>query len=233
VVEHLVLMRAQEGAAPEAMEAVLDSLWSLQYMVPGVMCAAAAPVSTWNQPGAATGSSAPYTHLVHFRLGSLQALQQFTSHPLYSRTLAEAADPMCSCMRQVSFQGMLPKDMEALFKRGDQLETGWLQVLLLGPGPTQPLDAGAFVSRLAQLAEAGSPAGAQATHGPPLPGLEQASGVHHILMVHFAAQEDMQQYWDTAACQALAACDVRLPVQLQASIAGSISPADAANSTAF
>ena len=54
------LSQAKATAKPEACEAALDSLWSLQYMSPGILCAFAGAAGSH---GLAAGSS----HTAHFR----------------------------------------------------------------------------------------------------------------------------------------------------------------------
>ena len=58
VVERVALFRVPRGAAEGAAEAMLDSLWSLQYQVRGVMCATA---------GEALEADRPFTHALHMR----------------------------------------------------------------------------------------------------------------------------------------------------------------------
>jgi hypothetical protein len=45
VIEYLLLLQAKSGSDPEEMEVLLDSLWSLQYMVPSIMYASAGNIT--------------------------------------------------------------------------------------------------------------------------------------------------------------------------------------------
>lgn len=241
VVELLWLLKAKSDADPEQIEVLLDSLWSLQYMVPaGILCAAAGPVVSCTTYPCATQQlqqlmsaeqqqqpkgqwQCGFTHAVHFRLANRLKLEHLMAHPLMASS-RDAVAELCTDHAQLVFEGMVTKRLEALFRRGEEFESGVEHILLLQPGANGGLGADDFLSQLAGLAESSVAGGIQASHGAVISCVHAAAT--HVLMVRFAAPQQVQQLLGTPACAAVIAADPRVPVVAVASLSISIQPTE-------
>lgn len=254
VVELLWLLKARSDADPAQVEVLLDSLWSLQYMVPaGILCAAAGPVVSCvaynpseeqqqqeqEQQSQASSSEQQqpqqqqqqykdsaqcgFTHAVHFRLASRLHLEHLMAHPLMASSRDQVAD-MCTDHAQLVFEGMVTKRLEALFRRGEEFESGVEHVLLLQPGANGGLGADAFLAQLAELAESSVAGGIQASHGAVISCVHAAAT--HVLMTRFAVMQQVQQLLSTPACAAVVAADPRVPVVAVSCLSISIQPTE-------
>lgn len=256
VVELLWLLKARPDAEPEDIEVLLDSLWSLQYMVPaGILCASAGPVVSCvpydpssssssdqeareqqqQQEQTVDSSNQPqqqqqkgrwqcgFTHAVHFRLSSRLHLEHLMVHPLMSSS-SDAVASLCTDHAQLVFEGMVTKRLEALFRRGEEFESGVEHVLLLQPGANGGLGADAFLDQLAELAESSVAGGIQASHGAVISCVHAAAT--HVLMTRFASLQQVQQLLSTPACAAVIAADPRVPVVAVTGLAISIQPTE-------
>lgn len=239
MVEFLWLLKARPDAAAEQVEALLDSLWSLQYLVPaGILCASAGPVVSCvayqqqqqelgqqQQQSAQAPSSwqCGFTHAVHFRLGNRASLEHLLVHPLMASS-RDAVDALCSAASQLVFEGMVAKRLEALFRRGEEYEAGVEHVLLLQPGAGGGAGADEFLSNLASLAESSVAGGIQASHGAVISCVHAAAT--HVLMTRFAGMGQVQQLIGTPACAAVVGGDARVPVVAVASLCISIAPTE-------
>jgi hypothetical protein len=102
VVEYLLLLQADGSQAPEVVEAMIESIWSLQYMVPGVVCAAAGPVVATHHYSSTCKARLPaLTHAVHFRLAGRPALEAFMACPQHAAALTRDVEATCSSFAQV------------------------------------------------------------------------------------------------------------------------------------
>lgn len=229
VVEYLHLLEAKPDVDPESMDLLLDSLWSLQYMVPSIMCAAAGPVSNCivhrQEQGETDSPSAAgrFTHAVHFRLNNRLALENLQKHPLTSQ-LQEQVNDLCSTSAHIVYEGSVAKRLEALFRRGDEFASGVEHVLLLQPSSEGAVGADMFLGKLAALAESSVAGGIQASYGAVICCAHTAAT--HVLMTRFAAQQQMQQFLQTPACAAVLQQDPRVPVRAAGSLCMSVQPTE-------
>jgi hypothetical protein len=246
VVELLWLLKAKPDLDPEQMEVLLDSLWSMQYMVPaGIMCASAGPVVSCTAYPASAGQGQPpatpaapqqqqqlqpecqwqcgFTHAVQFRLASRLHLEHLMAHHLMASSRDHVAD-LCTDHAQLVFEGMVTKRLEALFRRGEEFQSGVEHVLLLQPGANGGVGADTFLAQLAELAESSVAGGIQASHGAVISCVHAAAT--HVLMTRFAAAQQVQQLLGTPACAAVVAADPRVPVVAVSSLTISIQPTE-------
>lgn len=233
VVEYVHLLEAKPDVDAESMDVLLDSLWSLQYMVPSIMCAAAGPVtdctlyrqqqvspdSSRAEEGAV--SSGRFTHAVHFRLSSRSALENLHKHPLMSK-VQEQVNNQCSTSARIVFEGLVAKRLETLFRRGDEFASGVEHVLLLQPSNEEGMDADMFLEKLAAFAESSTAGGVQASYGRIV--CSDHTLATHVLMTRFAALQQMQQFLQTPACAAVLRQDPRVPVVAASSLCISVQP---------
>lgn len=122
VVERVALFRVPPGAPEGAAEAMLDSLWSLQYQVRGVMCATA---------GEAVEADRPFTHALHMRFPNAQAMEAFQADPQVAGCYASEVEPLCEDFMAVAFEGAVEDDIFPLFQRGDDWDFGYDHFVLL------------------------------------------------------------------------------------------------------
>jgi hypothetical protein len=141
VVEYVLLLRTRPGADPQAVAAALDAAWSRQYLARGVRGASVGAVDARTDAGAegggGGGGGGPFTHLVHYRLGSAAALAALTRGPAHAELLRGALEPLAGGapggVVGVAFEARVPRDLEALFRRGDDFAAGSEVLLLLSP----------------------------------------------------------------------------------------------------
>jgi hypothetical protein len=231
----LWLLKARPDADPEQIEVLLDALWSLQYMIPaGILCASAGPVVSCTayepvvqqQPAQQQGKGqwqCGFTHAVHFRLGSRLNLEHLMAHPLMASSRDQVQD-LCIDHAQLVFEGMVTKRLEALFRRGEEFESGVEHVMLLQPNANGGAGADTFLTQLAELAESSVAGGIQASHGAVISCVHAAAS--HVLMTRFAAQQQVQQLLNTPACAAVVAADPRVPVAAASCLSISIQPTE-------
>lgn len=164
-----------------------------------------------------------FTHAVHFRLASRLQLEHLMAHPLMGSG-RDQVDAVCNDHAQLVFEGMVTKRLEALFRRGEEFESGVEHVLLLQPGANGGLGADAFLSQLAELAESSVAGGIQTSHGAVISCVHAAAT--HVLMTRFAALQQVQQLLNTPACAAVVAADPRVPVVAVSCLSISIQPTE-------
>lgn len=138
--------------------AVLDELWSAQYLAPGTLCAFAGETTTTTTTAAdssPSSSSSSFTHALHMRFPNPRAAAAFVAHPAFSaaRERAEAAAAAAGASNSsgsnssdcsdsdgnknnpvvvVAFEGRVdPPSLETLFRRGAEWESGVEHVMIL------------------------------------------------------------------------------------------------------
>lgn len=246
VVEYLLLLQAKPHVDPEEIEVLLDSLWSLQYMIPSVMYAAAGNITNCTlckkrqrrqqstDVSSSSSSSAEgigqvaldpgmFSHAVHYRLSNRCALETLLLHPLMA-AMQDEIHSQCANSAQLVFEGTVAKRLEALFRRGDEFASGVEHILLLQPGSNGGAGADAFLERLAALAESSVAGGIQASYGAVISCAHTAAT--HVLMTRFAAQQQIEQLLATPACVAVMQRDARVPVVAASSLCISIQPTE-------
>jgi hypothetical protein len=236
------------------MEVLLDSLWSLQYMVPSIMYASAGNITACtlcnkqdaqqqqqqqqqNQYEAeAAGAADPSSQqqqqqpvpgmFTHAVHYRLSSRSALETLLLHPMTAAlqERISSECAASAQLVFEGAITKRLEALFRRGDEYASGVEHILLLQPGASGGADADVFLERLAALAESSVAGGIQASYGAVISCAHTAAT--HVLMTRFAAAQQVQQLLATPACAAVMARDPRVPVVAASSLCISIQPTE-------
>ncbi len=219
VTELVVLLREGEAAASppsppadplgpqsQTMDALVDELWSAQYLAPGALCAFA---------GDAVGLTGPLPALVRptashglaLRFPAPPAAASFVAHPAFAAPAdaAVAAGLLAAPPTILAFTTRSPDEsLEALFRRGAEWEDG-LEVCLVfapvpgpeeGQGATPACSPDAFTSDLAALAESSLAGALQACPGrlvtPPSSGLPP--GASHALLARFARADQAEAF---------------------------------------
>ncbi|KAK9857608.1 hypothetical protein WJX84_001747 [Apatococcus fuscideae] len=90
-------------------------------MAPGVLCASA---------GAAEASASGLTHAVHFRFGSQKAATTFQASKAFKHAWTEAMQ-ICNSTKRIQFQGHVGADLEDIFRRGPEWESGYELIMAM------------------------------------------------------------------------------------------------------
>ncbi|KAF6261209.1 hypothetical protein COO60DRAFT_1636954 [Scenedesmus sp. NREL 46B-D3] len=236
------------------MEVLLDSLWSLQYMVPSIMYASAGNITACTlcneqddqqeqhqtqQQAVAAGSAA--ADLLPQQQQQQQIVPGMFTHAVHYRLSSRSAletlllhpimaalqdriSCQCAASAQLVFEGAVTRRLEALFRRGDEYASGVEHIFLLQPGNSGGMGADDFLQRLAALAESSVAGGIQASYGAVISCAHTAAT--HVLMTRFAAVQQVQQLLATPACAAVMARDPRVPVVAASSLCISIQPTE-------
>ncbi|RMZ52274.1 hypothetical protein APUTEX25_001664 [Auxenochlorella protothecoides] len=120
---------------PTTPVATRDSLWSLQYMLPGPITACAGSWTPAGGPGSTPGApalrGAPFQHGVMSRFADPQRRASYLSHPRFASVLEGgggapglAATAPTLCAWTLTFDTRVPRDLETLFRRGEEWEAG-------------------------------------------------------------------------------------------------------------
>ncbi|KAL0051135.1 hypothetical protein WJX82_002517 [Trebouxia sp. C0006] len=122
-----MLFKVKDDVEAELAETVLDKFWSLQYMIPaGVLNGFAGPVKLIH----ADNPRLSMTHAVHLRFGTMQHIYQFRQHAKLQQVRNEA-DDMCDTMLEMVVAGTVPRDIEAIFRKGSDWDVGLDHILIL------------------------------------------------------------------------------------------------------
>ena len=113
VFEVIKLMNCNEAA--EASEALLDTMWSLQYRVAGVLCTFAGKLVTSDPgpfpPARPINILAQYTHAIHYRFATQQAALGFISHPLMLAAHQDFVTQLCRAHVNIIFEGAVTNEV--------------------------------------------------------------------------------------------------------------------------
>ncbi|GBF98482.1 hypothetical protein Rsub_11692 [Raphidocelis subcapitata] len=259
VVEYVLLLTARPDASPEEERGALDAAWSLQFMAPAIMCAtvgAVASQSSYKEGGgggdrgggshaseAASGDDrGGFTHFVHFRLANRAALDALRRNPLHAALLRDALAPLSTAPPSLlAFEARLPRELEGLFRRGDEFGEGTELLLLLGPSTDAGTTGGGatggaedFLSRLAAFAESSAAGALQASAGAVVAaGSGGGAGdggsawpgpvpPTHALMARFPGPRQAGVFLASPPCAAAAAGDPRLPLRALAAVSARV-----------
>eukprot|EP00879_Flechtneria_rotunda_P022404 GHRR01023644.1.p1 GENE.GHRR01023644.1~~GHRR01023644.1.p1 ORF type:complete len:154 (-),score=55.79 GHRR01023644.1:582-1043(-) len=137
-------------------------------------------------------------------------------------SMQQQVQSQCSCSAHVVYEGTVPKDLMAIFRRGDEFASGVDHILLLQPNANSSTGACQFLQKLAALAESAIAGGIQTTYGPIIS--SSNSTATHVLMTRFAAPQQVEQLLQTPACAAVLQRDTRVPLVAAKSLCTSIQP---------
>ena len=138
VPQTLTLFSLPENSSAEQISEVVDSAWSLQYMVRGPVCGSAGSIETSLLPTSVTSSVneedakrqallASFNNAVLFRYANMETLDGFMSHAKTKLMLDEMSSDASKSTRGIAsltFSVDVPNDLESIFRRGDVWEDG-------------------------------------------------------------------------------------------------------------
>ncbi|PSC74061.1 sonic hedgehog A [Micractinium conductrix] len=170
VAESLHLLSFPPNTSEEDIASVVDGVWSLQYLAAGPICGSAGPLAGFRRAGAAAeyagdAGDAP-THAVLFRYSNEVALLRFESQPRVQLMLGGTGAPQGTAITTLNFQGRVPSELEAIFRRGPEWGEGVELVLAMAlqGGATQD-EAGEFLQLTQQLAVSSAFGAVQCSYG--------------------------------------------------------------------
>lgn len=152
----LTLFSLPEIADAELVSEVVDSAWSLQYMVRGPVCGSAGSIET--SLAAQDGRErllAAFNHALLFRYSDRGTLDGFLSHAKTKLMLDEmSSDESKSThgIASVTFSVDVPNELESIFRRGDEWENGVELFMGLDADGAAEEDVLEFFSLINQLA---------------------------------------------------------------------------------
>lgn len=113
------------------MAAVVDGIWSLQYMAAGPICGTAGPLSQFRCAAGTGASCRPFSHAVLFRYANPANRERFEGQPRVQLMLGGTGAPPGTQVSTLNFQGRVPSELEAIFRRGGEWAEGVELVLAL------------------------------------------------------------------------------------------------------
>jgi len=194
VSQSLTLFSLDPDYTDDQVSEVIDSTWSLQYMVRGPVCGSAGSVLMAMVPKRKEdGIVKEFNNCILFRYASESAMDQFMAHGKTKYMLDEVSrEKTTHGVVSLTFSVKVPNELEAIFRRGDEWEQGY--ELFMGLHAQQQDDADEFLDLLCQLALSSAHGAVQAAHGP-VTGM-----LNHTL-------HDDQQHMDVFECERI--CTIR------------------------
>lgn len=155
----LTLFSLPDTADANLVSEVVDSAWSLQYMVRGPVCGSAGSIETSLLPSPAAQDRerllAAFNNAVLFRYANRETLEGFLSHAKTKLMLDEMSSDAQKSTHGIAsliFSVEVPNELEAIFRRGDEWENGVELFMGLGAETTADEDVLEFFSLVNQLA---------------------------------------------------------------------------------
>lgn len=192
VSQSLTLFSLDPDYTDDQVSEVIDSSWSLQYMVRGPVCGSAGSVLMALVPESEDNDMLKeFNNCILFRYASQSAMDQFMGHGKTKYMLDEVSrENTTRGVISLMFTVKVPNELEAIFRRGDEWEQGF--ELFMGLHAQQEDDSDEFLDLLCQLALSSAYGAVQAAHGP-VTGM-----VNHTL-------HDVQQHMDVFECDRICA----------------------------
>lgn len=234
VSQSLTLFSLDPEYTGEQISEVIDSTWSLQYMVRGPICGSAGPVLMAMLPHTTEDADQAivqrYNNCILFRYASESAMSEFMSHGKTKYMLDEISrDKTTHGVVSLTWTVRVPNELEAIFRRGQEWEQGYELCIGLDTSSSEGDDAEEFLELLCHLAVSSAYGAVQATHGT-MTGiinhtLHDATGdeqharmfaCDRICMVRFATDEPtvVESFLQSPPMQAIITGDERSPVSL-------------------
>lgn len=213
----------------EEAEATVGRLWSAQYRAPGTLCAFGGA----QLANAVGSSSSQYTHAVRFRFGSRMAADSFLSNAAVQTCLTIDVASKLQTRKLVLFDGRVASDLEAIFCRGSEWDSGAEHIFIFKATPhATSREVDEYLTQLAAMAESSLAGALQATHGKILSSKFEDSGGTHAMLARFETQKQLQAFLRLPPCAALLSAVNSTPVSVLVSFAYNIAPPNDSRSTA-
>ncbi|KAF3786622.1 hypothetical protein EJ110_NYTH25121 [Nymphaea thermarum] len=122
VVEHIVLLKAKSDLSEDDEKDILDSLYTSQYHMSGILAISLGRIADPNDDGC--------THGVYMRFQRKEDLAKFYQNSLYRKVLEEHVLPHCHDLICLDYESEVEDDILPIFRRGEAFEYG-VEFLLL------------------------------------------------------------------------------------------------------
>ncbi|XP_031501519.1 stress-response A/B barrel domain-containing protein UP3 isoform X2 [Nymphaea colorata] len=122
IVEHIVLLKAKSDLLEDDEKDMLDSLYTSQYHMSGILAISLGRIADPNDDGC--------THGVYMRFQRKEDLAKFYQNPLYRKVLEEHVLPHCHDLICLDYESEVEDDILPIFRRGEAFEYG-VEFLLL------------------------------------------------------------------------------------------------------
>ncbi|CAL8462957.1 g2491 [Coccomyxa elongata] len=220
---------AGDVSAEEA-EEIVGHLWSAQYRAPGTLCAFGGAQLADDVGSSATSSQ--YTHAVRFRFGSQAAADSFLSSATVQTCLTTDLASKLQSRKLVLFEGRVASDLEAIFCRGSEWNSGAEHIFIFKATPRATFEeVDQHLTQLAALAESSLAGALQTTHGKIWSSEFEDSGGTHAMLTRFETQKQLQAFLRLPPCAALLSAVNNSPVSALVSFAYNIAPPNDSRST--
>lgn len=145
VVDFYILGEAKEGVDALQIRSVQESLWSLQYKIPGVVTAFIGTLSHWR-----CHNERQFNFAVVFRFSTEAAYRNFAQNEEFKNLLQS---DICKSRLTLVIQQYVGNDLETIFRKGEVFEEGFDHVLVTQLYESQNAeDAVQFLSVLGDVA---------------------------------------------------------------------------------
>ncbi|KAI8114587.1 hypothetical protein M9434_002708 [Picochlorum sp. BPE23] len=247
VAESLTVFSLTPDLDDEQVSEVIDTCWSLQYMVRGPVCGSAGPVITGLVPSGTQSPKATsleqFNNCILFRYASEKSMQDFLNHLKTKYMLDDVAKEKTSAgVATVTFMTSIPNELESIFRRGAEWEEGYELILGLdrsADGSTDDVEE--FLRLTEGLASSSAFGAVQAAHGPVLsvinhtlqPEKEEEEGIScddqfrcdTIFISRFPQDSSaVESFLQSPPMQAVIQADARSPVSLAWGLIMEVSP---------
>lgn len=234
VTEYLLLLRFNDEVhKSEGVQEILDKIWTVQYQLPNVLCASTGAVSPMEAEDTDINQALKYldnqiaeplgfSHAAHFRFNNPGTLEHFLSHPTFTEVMATCVTDNCDQISSIAYEGLVHKDIGAVFRRDPEYSSGYDVVMLLCPNQTRSKAGGQdsdadevqqFLRKLGTLAESSVAGGVQSSCGSVIK-CDGLTGVSHVFMCRFTNIKDALVFLQTPLCQEVIACQDHIPLHL-------------------
>ncbi|XP_017231303.1 uncharacterized protein LOC108205755 isoform X2 [Daucus carota subsp. sativus] len=123
VVEHITLVKANEGLSDEEEKDMLDYLYTCQYQMGGIISISLGRISNKNPDN--------YTHAIFMRFQEKENLAKFYNNPFYLGVIKDHVSPYCHDMLHADFESEVEDDILSIFRKGEEFNYGVEFVLLI------------------------------------------------------------------------------------------------------
>ncbi|CAN6462339.1 unnamed protein product [Victoria cruziana] len=122
IVEHIVLLKAKSDLSEDDEKDMLDSLYTSQYHISGILAISLGRIADPNDDG--------FTHGVYMRFQRKEDLARFYQNSLYRKVLEDHVLSHCHDLTCLDYESQVEDDILPIFRRGEAFEYG-VEFLLL------------------------------------------------------------------------------------------------------
>lgn len=148
VVDCYLLGCRKEDVKEEDVRAVQETLWSLQYTIPGVVSATFGSI-----PRCTRADGHPFDFAVFYRFSNETGFQRFINDTEFKAIQSSSLKAICTTSCTLVIRQELPNDLEAVFRKGEKFESGYDHLMLTRVMGSQSMESMDFLSVLGEVAK--------------------------------------------------------------------------------